>query len=111
LKKHAEDSQRRIYPDDFVMAYVDSSGKDFDLGFDYVECAHMKFYRKYGAEKYVRYLCLCDYPLFQGYGIGFSRTQTIANGAASCDFRMRREGQTLDGWPPENVPEFKSDPR
>ncbi|MGD8782753.1 MAG: hypothetical protein PVH88_27830 [Ignavibacteria bacterium] len=39
--------------------------------------------------------------------MGFSRTQTIGNGAPICDFRFKKNVQTADGWPPENLPEWK----
>jgi hypothetical protein len=90
------------YSGGWVEEFVEGDGKSFDYGLTITECGLCKLYKQYKAEQYVPYLCLTDYPLFRAYGIGFTRTQTIANGAPMCDFRFKKGGKTPEGWPQIN---------
>ena len=101
MKKDLEKSLARKYKEDFVIECVESESGEFDFGYNYLECALYKLYSKHNALKYLPYVCLGDYALFSSIGIGFSRTQTIANGGQICDFRFKKNGETLHGWPPE----------
>ncbi len=107
-KKQIKDAPFRHYPGGWVGEFVESDGENFDLGLDYIECGICKFYKEQEAEKYIPYLCLGDYPMFRSLGIGFTRTQTIGNGAPLCDFRFKKGGTTPRGWPPDNLEEFKA---
>ena len=106
-RKQAEESLFRKYSGDFVTEFVEGDGEDFDFGIDYIECAIHKLYQEQGAEKYLQYVCLGDYPMFQALGIGFSRTQTIGSGGHKCDARFKRGGKTANGWPPEELAEWR----
>ena len=106
MKKQIEWSAQRKYEEDFVTEYVESEGQDFDFGYNYVECAIHKLFKKHGVEKFLRYVCLGDYAMYKSLCIGFTRTQTIANGASFCDFRFKRKGETISGWPPNALPEW-----
>lgn len=106
MTKQIERSSRREYEDDFVKEYVESEGQPFDFGYNYTECAIQKLYAKHDATKYLRYVCLGDYAMFRSLGIGFTRTRTIANGAAICDFRFSKKGNTPTGWPPVRLVEW-----
>ena len=109
--RNAEKSQARKYPGDWVFEYVKGDGETFDFGLNYTECGISKFYKQQGAEKYIPYMCLGDYPMCKTLGIGLKRTQTIGNGDSLCDFRFILDGATPSGWPPENVKEFKHSKR
>ncbi len=106
-KKEAEKSALREHSGDFVTEFVEGDGESFDFGMDYIECAIHKLYQEQAAEKYLQYVCLGDYPMFQALGIGFTRTQTIGNGGNKCDARFKRGGKTASGWPPEELAEWK----
>lgn len=106
LKKQIIDSSRREFEGDFVMELVEPSGGDFDFGYNYTQCALHRLFAEHKAGDYLRYVCLGDYALFRSLGIGFSRGQTIANGAPICDFRFIRQAETVQGWPPENLEEW-----
>jgi hypothetical protein len=108
LKRDALESQLKKYPCNWVFEFVPGDGRDFDYGVNFTECGMYKFYKQEGYEKYMPYLCLGDYALLPLYGrIGFKRTQTIGNGAKYCDFRFKKGGSVAEGWPPENLEEFK----
>ena len=101
-------SQKKTYPDDFVYDFVEP-GDNMYYGINMTECGILKFYRKMNLEKYVKYNCLIDYPMYQTYNIHLDRTQTLGNGATCCNFMYLKTGTTPDGWPPETRPEFKED--
>ena len=58
------------------------------FGFDIVECAIVKLFRKHGAGRYVPILCEVDELTSAMAGLELRREGTIANGAARCDFRF-----------------------
>jgi len=103
--KRAEETQSGKYPGDFVSRFVEGDGDRFDFGIDFTECAIYNFFEPRGGLKYVPIFCLGDYAAYRSFGIGFKRTQTIANGAPWCDFRFKKGGDTPRGWPPENLVE------
>jgi len=58
--------------------------------FNVRRCRYAEMYRKIGLEKFGRLLsCDRDFALIEGFNpaIKLSRTQTILDGAESCDFR------------------------
>jgi len=103
--KRAEETQSGKYPGDFVSRFVEGDGEAFDFGIDFMECAICNFFKPRGARKYVLIFCLGDYAAYRAFGIGFKRTQTIANGALWCDFRFKKDWITQRGWPPEQLEE------
>lgn len=106
-KSYAKTTQLKEYPDDFVMEFVEGDGKTFDYGYTFTECGIHKVFKKLGAEKYVPFLCLSDFAQANIFGYGFTRTQTIGNGALLCDHRFLKDGSTPRAWPPDNLQEFK----
>ena len=108
LKIGAKASQSRTYLEDFVYEFVEGDGETFDYGINFTECAVHKFYKKLNAEKFLSFGCMSDFAMARAAGYGFTRTQSIWNGAPFCDFRYIKEGNTLRGWPLENLPEFKN---
>jgi hypothetical protein len=99
-KKWSAVTQERCYPGDWVRVHVEGNGETFDWGADYVECGIVKFLHSQGADELAPYLCLVDYATFGALGIGFKRTQTLAEGGEKCDFRFQKGGETSSGWPP-----------
>ncbi len=106
-KEHAKNSKARKYPGDWVLDFVESDGKTFTFGVDYIECGVYKFYKSQGAEHFMPFVCISDYAQAQAYGYGLKRTQTIGNGAPICDFRYIKDGITPRAWPPDNLKEFR----
>ena len=107
MTRQIETSSLRRYRDDFVSERVEPLSLQYDFGYNYVECAIHKLFVKYDAEEFLKYVCLGDFAMFRSLGIGFTRTQTIANGALYCDFRFKKNGETASGWPPEQLPEWR----
>ena len=100
LKKMAEKSQKKEFPEDWVFFYVEGDGEHFDVGIDYTECAICKFFHQQGADEFTKYMCLTDFASSKARGSGLFRTTTIAEGAEKCDFRWKKGGEVKSGWPP-----------
>jgi len=61
--------------------------------FDVTGCRYAEFYRELGElELGFLLVCSADLPMAEGFGpdIKLTRTQTIMQGASSCDFRYKR---------------------
>ncbi|MFW9844635.1 MAG: L-2-amino-thiazoline-4-carboxylic acid hydrolase [Candidatus Thorarchaeota archaeon] len=109
-KSAMEDSQKREYSTNWVGEFVEGDEKNFDYGFDFLECGYLKLAQSHGGEEFGPYVCLCDFARMRGLGIGFQRTQTLARGHPRCDFRFKKGIETLRGWPPEILDEVKNSP-
>lgn len=104
--KQIENYSRHKYENNFVMEIVETSDTEFDFGYNYTRCVLHRLFMDNNAAKYLPYVCLGDHALFRSLGIGFHRTQTIANGAPLCDFRFKKEMTSSKGWPPEELDEW-----
>lgn len=101
LRKEAQQSQMRRYPQDWVYEFVDGNGQDFDYGIDMHECGIMKFLEDNDALALTPYLCAVDYITFDVMGIELRRTQSLAYGCKKCDFRFIVKGNPMKPtWPP-----------
>ena len=106
LRKAATTSQDRRYPGDWVCTFVEGQGEAFDYGLDITECGICKFYHAQGADELAPYLCLSDYVVSLAFDRGLVRYDTVAEGAAVCDFRYKQGRETFvhplrNGWPPQ----------
>jgi hypothetical protein len=102
MKKEAEESHKRLYPEDWVFEFVEG-GEDFDYGIDYTECGICKYYQAQGAQEFTPYMCLLDVPISRAMGTGLVRTQTLARGGKCCDFRYRSGRDVKAEWDPGYV--------
>lgn len=89
LENAATESQRGQYENDFVYEIVE--GEDIHWGINYHECAIVKWFAKVGAAEFAPYMCRLDWVMYEALEINLERTQTIAQGAAYCDFRFRKQ--------------------
>ena len=90
----AQLSQERRYPAGFVCTFVPGDGQAFDYGYDYVECASQKLYRAVGAVEFLPYYCYLDFAYSRVYGLGLTRSMTLAEGDARCNHRFKRGRET-----------------
>ncbi len=96
LRRAAQASQLRRYPEDWVFTYVEGNGV-YDAGIDIHECAIVKFFHAQGAEEFAPHLCPLDHLMGNLLGLGFSRAGTLAGGAAVCDCRWKRGAVSQNG--------------
>jgi hypothetical protein len=110
LRQQAIESQKRLYPGDWVFTFVEGDGEAFDYGLDFTECGICKLYHAQGADELTPYMCLSDYVIGKAFDRGFVRHKTLAEGADVCDFRYKAGRESFvtplrDGWPPKFVNE------
>lgn len=94
VKRRAERGEQLKFGD-FEVRYLIGDGKEFDWGVDYVACGHYTFLKAQGAEEFAPYVCLSDIALGDALGWGLIRTQTIADGFQTCDFRFKKGSETM----------------
>jgi len=94
VKRRAERGEQLKFGD-FEVKYLIGDGKEFDWGVDYVACGNYNFLKAQGAEEFAPYVCLSDIALGEALGWGLIRTQTIADGCESCDFRFKKGSETM----------------
>jgi len=97
MKKCAAESQKRLYPGDWVWSSFEGDGKEFDSGADFTECAICKFFRAQDASDLAPYLCRTDFAVSRAFGMGLVRTMTLAEGEDRCDFNYKRGRETEQG--------------
>lgn len=102
IKKEAEASQKKTYPEDWVFSFVEG-GADFDFGIDYTECGICKYFKAQGAQELTPYMCLLDVPISRAMNTGLVRTKTLARGDNCCDFRYRGGRDVQAEWDPGYV--------
>lgn len=79
---------------DFQVRYLVGDGETFDWGVDYLACGNHEFMKAQGAEEFAPYVCMSDIALGEALGWGLTRTQTLADGCESCDFRFKEGADT-----------------
>jgi len=99
-KDRAVRSQERSYALDYVFEFVSGDGQDFDYGYDFTECAAQKFYHIQGADEFLQYYCFLDFPHSKVFGLGLSRTTTLAEEDERCNFRYKSSRSSELEWPP-----------
>jgi hypothetical protein len=99
-------TQKRAYPADWVGRAVQGDGRRFDIGYDYTECGAVKYFRAAGVARVAPYFCLNDFTTSRAMGTGLSRTRTIGQGDALCDFRYKQGGAVRQSWETE-TPRFR----
>ncbi len=99
-RKGADVSQERRYPGDYVYKFIVGDGKEFDYGYDYTECATLKFYHARGADEFMPFYCYLDFPICRVREIGLTRTMTISEGQKKCNHRFKIGRETKLEWPP-----------
>ncbi|AWJ82780.1 hypothetical protein TSH58p_04150 [Azospirillum sp. TSH58] len=91
LRKQAEKSHQEQFPEDFVYDFVEPGPDDtFEFGINYKACGFCKFAARHGDKDILPNICGLDFDAYATRGIHLDRTQTLAGGAAHCDFRFSR---------------------
>src|SRR5262249_30995821 len=89
IRRQAEESDREKYAGDFVYDFVEPGpGDRFDFGINYRACGFCKFAAQHGDKDILPNICGLDFVAYETRGIKLERTQTLAGGAAHCNFRF-----------------------
>lgn len=73
------------YENDWVVDVLEKTEK-FELGYNFNRCEICKLCEDEKCFELAKYLCQLDFFIADMMGIELKRTQTIAEGAAYCDF-------------------------
>ena len=101
VKKWAAWTRKQEYPANWVATFISGEGKDFDYGYDYSECALVKYLKAHGASEAAPYVCLNDFIRSRTYGTGLRRTKTLAQGDDICNFRYTKGRPVIQDWSTE----------
>jgi hypothetical protein len=101
LQRYAAWTQKREYPANWVAAFIPGDGREFDFGYDYHECALVKYFRANQAPELAPYVCLNDFLKSRTLGTGLRRSQTLAQGGSVCDFRYKQGRPVTQDWDSE----------
>lgn len=94
LKKQAAQSQRRLYPGDFVYTLEEGDGEPFDFAVVFSECAVNKLYEAQGVEELKPYCNFFDILSGHYAGLGVTADETIGLGCERCVLSYKRGGET-----------------
>lgn len=93
-KKWSEESHLRRYKNDWVLDIIEGGpNDDFVLGYDYHNCGICNLCRDEGCFELAKYLCRMDFVLADMMDLKLTRTHTLAENGAYCDFRYGRKSQ------------------
>jgi hypothetical protein len=95
FKKQAAISQERQYPEDWVYVLLEGDGVEYDVGFEFSECAVIKFYQAMGVMELAQYCNFADVTYSHYLGIGLDASQTIGMGCDHCRMLYKRGGETV----------------
>jgi hypothetical protein len=95
MRKTAQDSHLRKYPEDWVYDFVEGERGAFNYGIDIYECGILKFLKKQNAMEIAPYLCAVDFITYHGMGVELQRTETLVTGCKCCKFRIIVPGKPL----------------
>ncbi len=79
---------------DFKIEYLIGEGDEFDYGVNYVGCGNYDFVKRHGGEEFAPFVCMSDIVLSETMGWSLIRTQTLADGCPTCDFRFKAGAPT-----------------
>ena len=89
IREQAARSDQRTYAGDFVYDYVEPGPDEtFDFGINYRACGFCQFAARHGDADILKHICGLDFAAYGLRGIRLERTQTLAGGAAHCNFRF-----------------------
>jgi len=101
MQKWADWTQKQEFPANWVARFIPGDGKEFDYGYEYSECALVKYFRSQGVPELAPYVCLNDFTNSASIGSGLYRTKTIAQGDSVCNFRYKKDRPVVQNWTTE----------
>ncbi len=107
IKSFEEYSHKRAYPYDWVHYFVEGDGVSFEYGINISECGTYKLFKKLDAEKYVPLQCMRSFHEADIFGYGVFRTQTLATGSSTCDYRYTKKLKAPQKITEEEVTYYK----
>jgi hypothetical protein len=95
FEKQTHISQERKYPEDWVYVLLEGDGEEFDVGFEFSECAVIKFYQAMEVMDLARYCNFGDVTYSHYLGIGLDASETLGMGCDRCRMLFKKGGETV----------------
>jgi hypothetical protein len=93
FRKQTAISQERRFPEDWVYELVE--GEDFDVGFEFSECAVIKLYQTMDTMELAPYCNFADVTYSHYLGIGLDASETLGMGNERCRMHFKRGHETV----------------
>lgn len=74
--------------------------RGYSFSYHNLACPLLDFAHKYGYDDYMPYICNLDYVIFGSLNVPLYREHTLADGGEYCDFKLKKNAEPLDYWPP-----------
>lgn len=101
MERWAAWTQQRRHPANWVAQFLRGDGRNFDYGYNYSQCALVKYFKAQDALPAAPYVCINDFIRSKAYGTGLQRQGTLAMGYPVCDFRYKQGRPVTQGWQSE----------
>jgi len=88
-------SQERRYPEDWVYELLEGDGEKYDVGFEFAECAVIKFYQAMDTMELAPYCNFADVTYSHYLGIGLDASETLGMGCDHCRMLFKKGGDTV----------------
>jgi len=95
FKKQTIISQERRYPEDWVYELLEGDGEKLDVGFEFSECAVIKFYQAMNTMELAPYCNFGDVTYSHYMGIGLDTSETLGMGCDHCRMLFKKGGVTV----------------
>lgn len=95
FKKQMIISQDRRYPEDWVYELLEGDGEKFDIGFEFSECAVIKFYQAMNTMELAPYCNFGDVTYSHYMEIGLDTSETLGLGCDRCRMLFKKGGETV----------------
>ncbi len=93
MQGQATRSQQRQFPEDWV--YVcKTGGDDYDIMFEFSECAVMKLYDKFDVPELKPFCNFGDVTYSRYLNMGLDASETLGQGCTTCKLKYQRGSQT-----------------
>ncbi len=95
FRRQTQTSQKRTYPGDWVYRLLKGDGINFDMGFEFSECAVIKLYKTMNTMDLAPYCNFVDITYSHYLKIGLNANQTLGLGDQTCQMLFKQGRETL----------------
>ena len=88
-------SQERRYPEDWVYQLLHGNGEDFDVGFEYSECAVIKLYQAMDTMELAPCCNFTDVTYSHYLGMGLDASETLGMDCDRCRMLFKKGADTV----------------
>ena len=95
FRKQASLSQEQRFPEDWVYTLLEGDGEEFDVGFEFSECAVIKLYQTMGTMDLAPFCNFVDVTYSHYMGLGLDASETLGMGCERCRMLFKKGRKTL----------------